>query len=103
MRVGSKVLFFWITTFTISDIVWYTFWIDFESKCSSTIDLIDLFKIKVVSNWSEAQKIHFHGQPRKVCIELNGRKIYDDGEKELARIREMMSSTYELPPLDMIG
>ena len=36
-------------------------------------------------------------------IELNGRQIYDDGEKELERIREKMSSTYELPPLDMIG
>ena len=36
-------------------------------------------------------------------IELNGRQIYDDAEKDLERIREMMSSTYELPPLDMIG
>ena len=36
-------------------------------------------------------------------VELNGRQIYDDGEKELERIREIMSNTYELPPLDMIG
>ena len=35
--------------------------------------------------------------------ELNGRQIYDDAEKELTRIREIMSNTYELPPLDMIG
>ena len=35
--------------------------------------------------------------------ELNGRQIYDDAEKDLTRIREIMSNTYELPPLDMIG
>ena len=35
--------------------------------------------------------------------ELNGRQIYDDAEKELTRIREIMSNTYEHPPLDMIG
>ena len=29
--------------------------------------------------------------------------MYDDAEKELERIREMMSNSYELPPLDMIG
>ena len=36
-------------------------------------------------------------------VELNGRQIYDDAEKDLERIRESMSETYELPPLDMIG
>ena len=36
-------------------------------------------------------------------IELNGRQIYDDAEKDLEIIREQMSNTYELPPLDMIG
>ena len=36
-------------------------------------------------------------------VELNGRQMYDDAEKELERIREMMSNSYELPPLDMIG
>jgi hypothetical protein len=34
---------------------------------------------------------------------LNGRQIYDDAQKELDVIRETMSNTYELPPLDMIG
>ena len=47
--------------------------------------------------------LKFQGVKLPGGIELNGRQIYDDGEKELARIREMMSSTYELPPLDMIG
>ena len=36
-------------------------------------------------------------------IELNGRQIYDDGQKDLDILIEKMSSTYELPPLDMIG
>jgi|TARA_X000000368_G_scaffold235227_1_gene185840 hypothetical protein len=36
-------------------------------------------------------------------VELNGRQMFDDAEKELERIRERMSNTYEIPPLDMIG
>ena len=36
-------------------------------------------------------------------VELNGRQIYDDAEKDLERMRDRMSETYELPPLDMIG
>ena len=47
--------------------------------------------------------LKFQGVKLPGGIELNGRQIFDDGEKELERIREIMSSTYELPPLDMIG
>ena len=47
--------------------------------------------------------LKFQGVKLPGGIELNGRQIFDDGEKELERIREMMSSTYEEPPLDMIG
>ena len=47
--------------------------------------------------------LKFQGVKLPGGIELNGRQIYDDGEKDLERIREMMSNTYELPPLDMIG
>ena len=47
--------------------------------------------------------LKFQGVKLPGGIELNGRQIFDDGEKELERIRELMSSTYELPPLDMIG
>ena len=36
-------------------------------------------------------------------IEINGRQIYDDGQKDLDILMEKMSSTYELPPLDMVG
>jgi hypothetical protein len=35
--------------------------------------------------------------------ELNGRQLFDDATAELKEIQEMMSSTYELPPLDFIG
>ncbi len=36
-------------------------------------------------------------------IELNGRQIYDDGQRDIDVLMEKMSSTYELPPLDMVG
>jgi len=36
-------------------------------------------------------------------VELNGRQMYDDAQRELDIIMERMSNTYELPPLDMIG
>jgi len=47
--------------------------------------------------------IKFQGVKLPGGIELNGRQIYDDAEKELDKIKEIMSNTYELPPLDMIG
>ena len=47
--------------------------------------------------------IKFAGVKLPGGTELNRRQIYDDAEKELTRIREIMSNTYELPPLDMIG
>jgi len=45
----------------------------------------------------------FQGVKLPGGVELNGRQIYDDAQKELDVIRETMSNTYELPPLDMIG
>ena len=47
--------------------------------------------------------IKFQGVKLPGGIELNGRQIYDDAQKELDVISEKMMSTYELPPLDMIG
>ena len=47
--------------------------------------------------------IKFQGVKLPGGIELNGRQIYDDAQKELDAIAEKMSNTYELPPLDMIG
>ena len=47
--------------------------------------------------------IKFQGVKLPGGIELNGRQIYDDAQKDLEVIREQMSNTYELPPFDMIG
>ena len=47
--------------------------------------------------------IKFQGVKLPGGIELNGRQIYDDAQKDLEVIREQMSNTYELPPYDMIG
>ena len=47
--------------------------------------------------------IKFQGVKLPGGVELNGRQLYDDGQRELDMIMEKMSSTYELPPLDMIG
>ena len=47
--------------------------------------------------------LKFQGVKLPGGVELNGRQIYDDAEKDLERIRDRMSETYELPPLDMIG
>ena len=47
--------------------------------------------------------LKFQGVKLPGGIELNGRQIYDDAEKDLEIIREQMSNMYEMPPLDMIG
>ena len=47
--------------------------------------------------------IKFNGVKLPGGIELNGRAIYEDGQRELDEIRQRMSSDYELPPMDLIG
>jgi len=47
--------------------------------------------------------IKFQGVKLPGGTELNGRQIYDDGVSEMSALMDKMSSTYELPPLDMIG
>ena len=47
--------------------------------------------------------LKFQGVKLPGGTELNGRQIYDDAQKDLEIIREQMSNTYELPPLDMVG
>jgi hypothetical protein len=47
--------------------------------------------------------IKFQGVKLPGGLELNGRQIYDDAERELESIRERLISEYELPPLDFIG
>jgi len=47
--------------------------------------------------------IKFQGVKLPGGIEFNGRQIYDDAQAELDKIEEKMMSTYEIPPLDLIG
>ena len=57
---------------------------------------------KIKKQWGQ-NLLKFQGVKLPGGVELNGRQIYDDAEKELEVIREQMSNTYELPPYDMIG
>ena len=47
--------------------------------------------------------IMFKGVKLPGGIELNGREIYDDAERELEELKQKMSLEYELPPLDLVG
>jgi hypothetical protein len=47
--------------------------------------------------------IKFRGVKLPGGIELNGREIYDDAEREIESIRDRMAMDYELPPYDFIG
>jgi hypothetical protein len=47
--------------------------------------------------------LKFQGVKLPGGIELNGRQLYEDGNRELGEIMQKMSMEYELPPLDLIG
>ena len=47
--------------------------------------------------------IKFKGVKLPGGIELNGREIYEDADRELENIRQRMMLEYETPPLDFIG
>ena len=47
--------------------------------------------------------IKFNGVKLPGGIELNGRQLYEDAERELDDIKQRMSTEYELPPLDFVG
>ena len=47
--------------------------------------------------------IKFRGVKLPGGVELNGREIYDDAEREIQSILDRMSMDYELPPYDFIG
>jgi hypothetical protein len=47
--------------------------------------------------------IKFQGVKLPGGVELNGRQIYDDGQREIEEILTSMPTTFELPPLDLIG
>ena len=60
------------------------------------------FTALVKRQWGQ-NLIKFQGVKLPGGVELNGRQIYDDAMNDLAIIREQMSNTYEIPPLDFIG
>ena len=82
--------------------------------CYSTLDPNDYTRIYndsflkpyltslIKRQWGQ-NLIKFQGVKLPGGIELNGRQIYDDGQKEIDTLMEKMSNTYELPPFDMIG
>ena len=47
--------------------------------------------------------IKFNGVKLPGGIELNGRQLYDDAEREISEIQSRMATDYELPPYDFIG
>ena len=47
--------------------------------------------------------IKFNGIQLPGGVAINGREIFEDAQKEIADIEEMSTTTYELPPFDMIG
>ena len=57
------------------------------------------FTSLVKKQWGQ-NLIKFQGVKLPGGVELNGRQIYD-GQREIDDIIQKMSSTYELPPLDM--
>lgn len=56
----------------------------------------------VKKQWGQ-NLIKFQGVKLPGGIEFNGRQIYEDGERDLDKIKEKMPWTYELPPLDIIA
>jgi hypothetical protein len=82
--------------------------------CYSTLDPNDYVRIYndsflkpyltslIKRQWGQ-NLIKFQGVKLPGGIELNGRQIYDDGQKEIDALMEKMLNTYELPPFDMIG
>jgi hypothetical protein len=56
----------------------------------------------VKKQWGQ-NLIKFQGVKLPGGIELNGRQMYEDAEKELEDIKERMTLEYELPPYDFIG
>jgi hypothetical protein len=97
--------------------------IDWSSQAKDTFFVIDCYRALDPTDFSKVYNdsflkkyltslikrqwgqnlIKFNGVKLPGGIELNGRQIYDDAEKELQDIKQRMSMEYELPPLDFIG
>jgi hypothetical protein len=58
--------------------------------------------ILIKKQWGQ-NLIKFQGVKLPGGIELNGRQMYEDAERELEDIKQRMTLEYELPPYDFIG
>ena len=86
----------------------------FIIDCYSTLDPNDYSRVwndsfikpyltaLIKRQWGQ-NMMKFTGVKLPGGVELNGRQMFDDAQKEIDILMEKMSSTYELPPLDMIG
>jgi hypothetical protein len=86
----------------------------FIIDCYSTLDPNDYSRVwndsflkpyltaLIKRQWGQ-NMMKFTGVKLPGGVELNGRQMYDDAQREIDLLMEKMSSTYELPPLDMIG
>jgi hypothetical protein len=86
----------------------------FIIDCYSTLDPNDYSKVwndsfikpyltsLIKRQWGQ-NMMKFTGVKLPGGVELNGRQMYDDAQREIDILMEKMSNTYELPPLDMIG
>jgi hypothetical protein len=97
--------------------------IDWKSKAKDTFIIIDCYRILDPNDFTKVYNdsflkkyltallkrqwgqnlIKFRGVKLPGGIELNGRELYEDAEKELESIRQRMSMDYELPPYDFVG
>jgi len=97
--------------------------IDWNAKSKDTFIVIDCYRILDPNDFTKVYNdsflkkyltalmkrqwgqnlIKFRGVKLPGGIELNGREIYEDAEKELELIRQRMSMDYELPPYDFVG
>ncbi len=64
---------------------------------------VKLYLTAIIKRQWGQNLMKFQGVKLPGGVELNGRQIYDDAEKDIEKIMEKMSNTYEIPPLDMIG
>jgi hypothetical protein len=97
--------------------------IDWASESKDTFIVIDCYRILDPNDFTKVYNdsflkkyltalmkrqwgqnlIKFRGVRLPGGIELNGRELYEDAEKEIAEIKQRMSMDYELPPYDFIG
>jgi hypothetical protein len=97
--------------------------IDWGSQSTDTFIVIDCYRILDPNDFTQVYNdsflkmyltalikrqwgqnlIKFNGVKLPGGIEMNGRQIYDDAEKELQEIKQKMALEYELPPYDFIG